>query len=97
MPFEQWHVRHVKHVTNANFALTAAPCSAQLHKDPAFMDEQDDPAFEAASAFVAAHVSDIDDDSKLKLYGLYKQATTGPCTATKPSFFDFKGRAKWSV
>lgn len=89
-------MRHVKHVTNANvFALTAAPYSAQLHH--LHMDEEDDPAFEAASAFVAAHVSDIDDDSKLKLYGLYKQATTGPCTATKPTFFDFKGRAKWSV
>ena len=61
------------------------------------MDEEDDPAFEAASAFVAAHVAQIDDDSKLKLYGLYKQATTGPCTVAKPSFFDFKGRAKWSA
>lgn len=59
------------------------------------MDEEDDPAFGAATAFVAAHVAEIDDASKLKLYGLYKQATTGPCSESKPSFFDFKRRAKW--
>ena len=28
---------------------------------------------------------------------LYKQATAGPCTTPKPSFFDRKGRAKWAA
>lgn len=64
------------------------------HRGNLKMDE-DDPAFEAAAAFVAAHAADLSDDNKLKLYGLYKQGTSGPCTAAKPSFLDFKGRAKW--
>ncbi|TPX50303.1 hypothetical protein SeMB42_g02288 [Synchytrium endobioticum] len=30
----------------------------------------------------------------LNLYGLYKCATVGPCTAPKPGLLDFTGRAK---
>lgn len=39
----------------------------------------------------------IDDSKLLTLYGYYKQATDGPCNFPKPSFFDFKGRAKWEA
>ena len=46
-------------------------------------------------SFVAANVTRISDADKLKLYGLYKQATEGPCTTSKPGFFDMKGRSKW--
>ena len=35
------------------------------------------------------------DDELLELYGLYKQATIGDCNTEEPSFFDFKGKAKW--
>ncbi|KAI9017494.1 acyl CoA binding protein-domain-containing protein [Gaertneriomyces semiglobifer] len=31
---------------------------------------------------------------KLEFYGLYKQATLGPCTTARPSVFDVAGRAK---
>lgn len=58
------------------------------------MDETD-PAFQAAADFVELHVSELGDGAKLQLYGLYKQASSGPCGTAKPSFFDFKGRAKW--
>ena len=57
------------------------------------MDGED--AFQAAADFVEAHVDQIDDKCKLRLYGLFKQASSGACSTAKPSFFDFKGRAKW--
>lgn len=37
----------------------------------------------------------VDDVKLLTLYGYYKQGTEGPCNVPKPSFFDFKGKAKW--
>lgn len=36
-------------------------------------------------------------DVKLKLYALFKQATTGVCNTTKPKAFDFVGKAKWDA
>jgi acyl-CoA-binding protein len=33
----------------------------------------------------------------LDLYGLYKQATTGDATGSRPGLFDPKGRAKWDA
>jgi diazepam-binding inhibitor (GABA receptor modulating acyl-CoA-binding protein) len=39
---------------------------------------------------------DIDNDTLLVLYGLFKQANEGDCTTTKPSFLDPKGQAKWN-
>lgn len=37
------------------------------------------------------------DDELLELYGLYKQATTGDNTTTRPGAFDFKGKYKWDA
>jgi len=31
----------------------------------------------------------------LTFYGLYKQATEGPCQSPKPSFWDLIKKAKW--
>lgn len=31
----------------------------------------------------------------LRFYSFYKQATQGPCTQTKPAFWDVVGRAKY--
>uniref|UniRef100_A0A453DH72 ACB domain-containing protein n=2 Tax=Poaceae TaxID=4479 RepID=A0A453DH72_AEGTS len=33
--------------------------------------------------------------AQLRLYGLYKIATEGPCTAPQPSALKLKARAKW--
>jgi diazepam-binding inhibitor (GABA receptor modulating acyl-CoA-binding protein) len=33
----------------------------------------------------------------LDLYGLYKQATSGDATGSRPGMFDLKGRAKWDA
>lgn len=34
-------------------------------------------------------------EMKLTFYGLYKQATVGPCTEPRPSMFNYIARAKW--
>jgi len=39
----------------------------------------------------------LQNEQKLKLYSLYKQATEGPCSAPKPPFYDIIGKAKWEV
>ncbi|KAK4758596.1 hypothetical protein SAY87_019897 [Trapa incisa] len=36
-------------------------------------------------------------DNKLILYGLYKQATVGPITTTRPGMFNMRDRAKWDA
>lgn len=36
-------------------------------------------------------------DSLLKLYSLYKQATEGDVSGSKPNMFDFKGVAKYEA
>lgn len=38
-----------------------------------------------------------DNATLLKLYGLYKQATSGDVTEKKPGFSDMVGRAKWDA
>lgn len=53
--------------------------------------------FEAA----VAHSKDLserpDNATMLKIYALYKQATTGDNAERKPSFSDMVGRAKWDA
>ena len=36
-------------------------------------------------------------ETLLKLYALFKQATEGPCNAPKPGMMDFVGKAKWGA
>ncbi|KNC98361.1 uncharacterized protein SPPG_06069 [Spizellomyces punctatus DAOM BR117] len=36
-------------------------------------------------------------DEKLQFYGLYKQATVGPCSTPRPSLWDVVGRSKWDA
>lgn len=36
-------------------------------------------------------------DMMLKFYGLYKQATQGPCTEPKPSFYEVVKGYKWKA
>ena len=53
--------------------------------------------FEKAAADVVKHVKELSDEKKLKLYGLYKQATMGDINIEKPGMLDFKGKAKWNA
>jgi diazepam-binding inhibitor (GABA receptor modulating acyl-CoA-binding protein) len=43
------------------------------------------------------NAKNLDNDTLLNLYGLYKQASTGDCNIEKPGFFDQKGGAKWTA
>eukprot|EP01138_Halocafeteria_seosinensis_P001673 gb/GECG01001714.1/.p1 GENE.gb/GECG01001714.1/~~gb/GECG01001714.1/.p1 ORF type:complete len:343 (+),score=60.05 gb/GECG01001714.1/:1-1029(+) len=64
------------------------------------MDEEE--VFQEAVAYVKSLPEDPDEqvsnETKLRLYGLYKQATEGDNTQPKPSIFaGFAARAKWSA
>jgi acyl-CoA-binding protein len=55
------------------------------------------PLFDQAVALVASGSFNASDEDKLRLYGFFKQATVGKCNTSRPGFFDFVGKAKWSV
>jgi acyl-CoA-binding protein len=54
-------------------------------------------AFDSAVANSKSLSERPDNATLLKLYGLYKQATTGDVTDKKPGFSDMVGRAKWDA
>ncbi|HRC42231.1 acyl-CoA-binding protein [Nostocoides sp.] len=53
--------------------------------------------FEAAIAAVGDLTRDPGNDTKLRLYALYKQATDGDVAGKRPGFTDFVGRAKYDA
>ena len=53
--------------------------------------------FEKAQAESKSLPERPDNATLLKIYGLYKQATTGDNTEKKPGFGDMVGRAKWDA
>jgi diazepam-binding inhibitor (GABA receptor modulator, acyl-CoA-binding protein) len=53
--------------------------------------------FEAAVANSKKLSERPDNTTLLKIYGLYKQATSGDNTEKKPGFSDLVGRAKWDA
>ncbi len=53
--------------------------------------------FEAAVANSKNLSERPDNSTLLKIYGLYKQATTGDNAEKKPGFGDMVGRAKWDA
>ncbi|KAI8141996.1 acyl CoA binding protein-domain-containing protein [Fennellomyces sp. T-0311] len=53
--------------------------------------------FEEASTYLNTHNVSLSNDQKLKVYGLFKQATVGDCNTSRPSLFEFVGRAKWDA
>lgn len=53
--------------------------------------------FEAAVANSKNLTDRPDNTTLLKLYGLYKQGSTGDNTEKKPGFGDMVGRAKWDA
>ena len=52
---------------------------------------------EAAVARVNALSSAPGTSDMLALYALYKQASVGDATGSRPGMFDVKGRAKWDA
>jgi len=55
----------------------------------------DEALFEKASKH-AKTLTNVSEENMLNLYGLYKQALNGPCNISKPAFWDFTGKAKWT-
>ncbi len=53
--------------------------------------------FEAAAAASKSLPTKPDNDTLLKLYSLYKQATVGDVQGSRPGFTDFVGRAKFDA
>lgn len=56
-----------------------------------------DADFQAAVDAVSALTDDPGNDTKLRLYALYKQATEGDVTGSRPGFTNFVGRAKYDA
>ncbi|MGB9372987.1 MAG: acyl-CoA-binding protein [Jiangellales bacterium] len=56
-----------------------------------------DAEFTQAQQDVQALSDDPGNDAKLKLYALYKQATSGDASGKKPGRFDMVGRAKYDA
>ena len=53
--------------------------------------------FEQATADSKTLTTRPDNTVMLKLYALYKQATTGDVNTKRPGAMDFVGRAKWDA
>jgi diazepam-binding inhibitor (GABA receptor modulating acyl-CoA-binding protein) len=53
--------------------------------------------FEEAKARVEGLASRPSNDELLQLYGLYKQATEGDVSGSRPGLLDLKGRAKYDA
>ncbi|XP_074683586.1 enoyl-CoA delta isomerase 2 isoform X2 [Strix aluco] len=70
--------------------------SIYLHMTAATMQvsQQD---FEKAQEQVKLLKKDPGNETKLKLYALFKQATEGPCNSPKPGMLDFVKKAKWDA
>ncbi len=53
--------------------------------------------FRAAASRVSGLTKDPGNDTKLRLYALYKQATEGDVSGKRPGMMDFVGRAKYDA
>ncbi len=53
--------------------------------------------FEQASKDIQTLTERPDNDTLLRLYGLYKQGSEGDVKGDKPGFFDFVGTAKYEA
>ena len=53
--------------------------------------------FQKAKEDVMALTERPDNDTMLRLYGLYKQGSEGDVSGPKPGFFDFVGTAKYEA
>lgn len=53
--------------------------------------------FNKACDYLQHLVNQLDANALLEFYGLYKQATVGPCNTAKPGIFSVNARAKWNA
>jgi acyl-CoA-binding protein len=74
----------------------AAPHDGAADPDTESEDESEE-RFERAQAFTSSGGlgRGVSDDAKLRLYGMFKQASSGDCGAPRPSVIEFVALAKW--
>lgn len=60
------------------------------------MDTRLQDQFNISSIVVKKMKKTPTNDELLELYSLYKQATTGDCNTSKPSFFNIREKSKWN-
>ena len=53
--------------------------------------------FKKAAEKILKCNKNLDNDTLLKLYGLYKQSTIGDCNTDSPSFWMLRDKAKWDA
>ncbi|XP_063062498.1 enoyl-CoA delta isomerase 2, mitochondrial isoform X2 [Engraulis encrasicolus] len=53
--------------------------------------------FNTAKQKLSTLKNDPGNEVKLKIYALFKQATTGPCNTPKPGMLDFVNKVKWDA
>ncbi|KAL0116568.1 hypothetical protein PUN28_009903 [Cardiocondyla obscurior] len=53
--------------------------------------------FNRAATYLQTLVSELESDQLLTFYGLYKQATVGPCDIPKPSWYQMQAKHKWEA
>ncbi|XP_018399693.1 PREDICTED: acyl-CoA-binding domain-containing protein 6-like [Cyphomyrmex costatus] len=53
--------------------------------------------FDRASKYLQTLVSELDSGQLLGFYGLYKQATVGPCDIPKPNWYQIQAKHKWEA
>ncbi|XP_058064241.1 uncharacterized protein LOC131213978 [Anopheles bellator] len=63
--------------------------------DIPFVDSLEDQHFVKATKFIELNTSSFPQNQLLSFYGLYKQATVGPCTTNIPGILHPQARAKW--
>lgn len=54
-------------------------------------------AFDQAANYLQEIHSELTSTDLLEFYGLYKQATCGPCNTPKPGMFNLQGKSKWNA
>lgn len=60
-------------------------------------DPENENVFNTAAKYLTQIVDELDKETLLQFYGLYKQATIGACNIPKPGMFAIQAKAKWKV
>jgi len=53
--------------------------------------------FDRAAKYLQTLVSELDSGQLLAFYGLYKQATVGPCDIPRPNWYQVQAKHKWEA
>ncbi|XP_011157255.1 acyl-CoA-binding domain-containing protein 6-like [Solenopsis invicta] len=53
--------------------------------------------FNRAAKYLQTLVSELDSGQLLAFYGLYKQATVGPCDTPRPNWYQVQAKQKWEA